>query len=335
MSTPEPFLAQGEEPAVPGAQVRVLAVPGVLFTLVRREIWEHRVLWMAPLAVSLLLILSAVLTNPGNVSLDFSMNGESGLAAMLGGANARMSLALFGLFHWGLSLPLYLLLTLIVTFYLTDCLYAERRDRSILFWKSLPVSDLTTVISKALVGMVLVPCGVYLLAVLTDGVLSAIWYLRSQLLGSGPPLLPWSTVGWLKVQALLAVGMVFSVLWLAPLGAYLLVVSAWARRNALLWASLPPLLAPLIERQTLGTTYLWDLLTYRTLGMWHLPELAAAKASATIQMPHMLSPLSPVELFDALPVGRLFTNINLWLGLIVALALGYLAARIRRYRDDS
>ena len=42
-------------------------------------------------------------------------------------------------------------------FYCLDALHGERRDRSILFWKSLPVSDLTTVLSKVFVPLVILP----------------------------------------------------------------------------------------------------------------------------------------------------------------------------------
>ena len=128
---------------------------------------------------------------------------------------------------------------------------------------------------------------------------------------------------------------VLSILWLSPLGAYLLLVSVWARRNVFLWASVPPLLGPLIERLTFGTWHLWDLLNYRTFGMWLLPELAAAKQSANLEVTPQFSVVSPVELFNALPVLRVFTNIQLWLGVLAALAMLALAARIRRYRDES
>jgi ABC-2 type transport system permease protein len=301
----------------------------------RREIWEHRVLWAAPLAVSLLVVLSSLLSTPGVVNFNFSMGGGPSLSGMLGYAGGRLPLAVFGLGHWALSVPLYVTLALVLTFYLNDCLFAERRDRSILFWKSLPVSDLTTVASKALVGLVLVPAGVYVLAVVTDLLFSGIWYLRAYLGTPSPLLTPWNTVAWLKMQALLGIGLVISVLWLAPLAAYLLVVSAWARRNAFLWAALPPLLAPLVEYQALGTSYLWTLLSYRTYGMLEMPPLVAATASASIYLRPQLSLISPVEMYDALPVWRLFTNIDLWLGIVAAFALGYLAARIRRRRDDS
>jgi ABC-2 type transport system permease protein len=335
VSTSKPVdLAPDAAPVASDTGMRAIPYAGLLYTLVRRELWEHRVVWLAPLAVALLLVLSATFTSPGLTTFNFSVDGQPGLVSLLGNGSPRLSLAVFGMIHWGMSLPLYLLLALIATFYLSDCLYAERRDRSILFWKSLPVSDLTTVVSKALVGMVLLPFGVYLLAVVTDALFSGAWHIRSLVLGSGPSFVPWNTLAWLKVQALLGIGVLLSVLWLAPWGGYFLVVSAWARRNAVLWASVPPLLAPLIEHQAFGTAYIWQLLTYRTSGLWDLPGLAAARQSASVPLPHF-SLLSPAELFDALPLASLFTNIHLWLGLLVALGLGYLASRIRRYRDES
>jgi ABC-2 type transport system permease protein len=332
VSKPEAVAVEAEA-AVPTATERTLLLPEMLLTLIRREIWEHRVLWAAPLSVSLLVVLSSLLSSPGVLNFNFSFGQGASLSGVLG-SGGRLPIALFGLGHWALSLPMYATLALVLTFYLNDCLFAERRDRSILFWKSLPVSDLTTVASKALVGLVLVPAGVYVLAVVTDLLFSGIWYLRAYLGTPSPLLLPWNMVVWLKVQALLGIGMVISVLWLAPLGAYLLVVSAWARRNAFLWAALPPVIAPLVEREALGTSYLWDLLSYRTYGMLEMPALAAAAASATIPL-QRLSLISPAEMYDALPVWRLFTNVDLWLGIVAALALGYLAARIRRHRDDS
>lgn len=348
MSTEESKLTYAEpvapaDPAAPGApgardviaQLRPLAQ--VLLTLVRREFWEHRVLWIAPLAVAVLLVASAFLTSPGAMQLDFSSGGSGpSLGAMLD--NHRVQLALFGLEHWAMSLPQYLVLSLVLTFYLCDCLYAERRDRSILFWKSLPVSDFTTVASKALVGLVLVPCGVYLLAVATDALMSLIGYVRAQFGAHNALLTHWDTVAWLKMQALMGLGMLLSILWLSPLGAYLLLVSAWARRNVMLWASVPPLVGPLVERLTFGTWHLLDLLSYRSVGMFFLPELAQAKESASFEVgsgSNHLTVLSPVELFDHLPVLRVFTNIQLWLGVVAALAMLFLAARIRRYRDES
>lgn len=323
------------EPAAPAAAPAVAPqrpFAQMLLTLARREFWEHRALWVAPLAVSVLLIFAALLTRPGSLQFDFSFGPAPSLGSLL--ENPRVRLAVFGLVHWVMSLPLYLVLILLLSYYLTDCLYAERRDRGILFWKSLPVSDRATVASKALVGLVVVPLGVYLLAVATDAVLSVIGLVRAQM-GDPDPLLHWDAVAWLKLQALMAIGTVLSILWLAPIGAYLLLVSVWARRNVFLWASVPPLLLPLLERVSFGTWHLMALLNYRSYGMWLLPELDGAKSRATVEVTPHLSLLSPVELFDALPVLRVFTNIQLWLGVLAALGMLYLAAYIRRYRDES
>ena len=53
-------------------------------------------------------------------------------------------------------------------FYCLDALYGERRDRSILFWKSLPVSDLTTVLSKASIPIVVLPLLTFAVTVATQ-----------------------------------------------------------------------------------------------------------------------------------------------------------------------
>src|SRR5688500_3753928 len=53
--------------------------------------------------------------------------------------------------------PIMLTTLIIAFFYGLDALHGERRDRSILFWKSLPVSDRTPVLSKVLVMMAVLP----------------------------------------------------------------------------------------------------------------------------------------------------------------------------------
>src|ERR1700716_3718864 len=153
-------------------------------------------------------------------------------------AGAENRLSAFTLMVWGQSLPQYLVMVIVVSFYLLDCLFSERKDRSILFWKSLPVSDAATVISKLLVAVVVVPLGVYLIAMVTDILFQAIWAARVAS-GSLPDIaVGWDTVAWLKVQGLMLYGLVVSMLWYAPLAASLLLVSAWARKNVFLWATL-------------------------------------------------------------------------------------------------
>jgi ABC-2 type transport system permease protein len=238
-------------------------------------------------------------------------------------ADPQKRRSLFTLIVWGQSLPQYLVMALVVSFYLLDCLYAERKDRSILFWKSMPVSDASTVISKLLVGLVVVPLGVYLLAMLTSVLFQAGWAPRLSI--------AWDTAAWLKVQALMLYALVIAMLWYSPLAAFLLLVSAWARRNVFLWATLPPIIAVIAEKWSFGTHHAADLFKYRPWGIWAALLVPAATAES-FQSPHVVS-LS--VLFDNLTMMKAFLNVDLWLGVAVAAALAVAAIRIRRYRDDT
>ena len=292
----------------------------VFHTLIRRELWEHRALWAAPLAIAVLLLLFAIPFHIGPISI--------GTHAELF-ANSENRRSMFTIIMWGQTLPQYLVMVIVLSFYLLDCLYTERKDRSILFWKSLPVSDAATVISKLLVAMVIVPLGVYCVALVTS---VAAWGILALRMSLGPPhahLMTWDTLDWLKVQGLMLYGLAVSIAWYAPLAAFLLLVSAWARRNAFLWATLVPVVVPLIERTALGTRYVADLLVYRTWGIWAVLGIGVDSPEAHGQV------VSLAELFDNVAMSKALLNIDLWLGLAVTAAFVFAAIRIRRYRDDT
>ena len=164
--------------------------------------------------------------------------------------------------------PLYLIMLLVLTFYLLDCLYAERKDRSILFWKSLPVSDGLTVLSKFLVAVVVVPLGVLVLAAACHVLLFLVWQLGVAT-GRLPDVLTWSTVLWFKVEAAMLASLVLGALWYAPVAAAFLVVSAWARRSPIMWVTLAPIVAMVVEWK-IGTHYVAHFLYYRTFGIWEV-----------------------------------------------------------------
>ncbi len=122
-------------------------------------------------------------------------------------------------------------------FYCLDALHGERRDRSILFWKSLPVSDLTSVLSKAIVPLAILPLLTFAIIIATQFImllLSTVALLPSGLAGTTWQLLPWP-----QLSMILFYGLVTSALWEAPIFAWLLLVSSWARRATFLWAVLP------------------------------------------------------------------------------------------------
>jgi ABC-2 type transport system permease protein len=291
-------------------------------TLIRRELWEHRSLWITPLIVAALMTLTAFPIHLGN------LDPEANSAKFFTPENR---LGWFTLMIWAQTLPQYLIMSIVATFYLMDCLYAERKDRSILFWKSLPVSDATTVLSKLLVGLVVLPLGVYLLAMVSGVLFQVIWSARVAA-GSLPDIaVGWNTVAWLKVQGLMLFALIVCILWFAPLAAILILVSAWVRKNVFLWTSLPPVIAIIVERIAFGTHHISRLLEYRTWGIWGAlgvnPTPPEGVGHGRV--------VSLADLFDNVEMGKAFLNIDLWLGLAVAAALVFAAIRIRRYRDDT
>jgi ABC-2 type transport system permease protein len=233
---------------------------------------------------------------------------------------------------WAHTVPQYLVMTLVSSFYLMDCLYTERKDRSILFWKSLPVSDATTVLSKFLVGVVVLPLGVYVLAAVSGVLFQALWSIRVSSQSLPDIAVGWNTVAWLKVQGLMLYGVIVCILWFAPVAAALVLVSAWVRKNVFLWTTLPPVIAIIVERAAFGTRHIVDLLNYRTFsGVWSVLGVDPHPPESI----HHGQVVSLANLFDNVEMSKAFLNIDLWLGLAVAAALLFAAIRIRRYRDDT
>jgi ABC-2 type transport system permease protein len=290
-----------------------------LITLIRREYWEHRSLWLAPLAVALFMIAMTVLPR-FNLNLPFPQGARPPVEMLRAG---------FAIAVWVFGLTLYLTMSIVVWFYATDCLYAERRDRSILFWKSMPVSDTKTVLSKVLVALVVEPLAVFVLTALTSLVVCAVFIVRLHL--GNIPFAFWDTGTWVRVQLFTLLATLIASLWYAPIVGFLMLVSAWARRNVQLWVVLPPLVAIFLEWRAFGTQYFWHMLRYRLNGPW-----PASFQSAFAQMngPGTL-PGAAGKAFSASSMLTVFGNVDLWLGLAVAALFLVAAIRIRRYRDDT
>jgi ABC-2 type transport system permease protein len=299
-------------PAPPAA--KPLAV--TFQTLVRREFWEHRALWIAPAVVSALMILGALFA-----SVKYRLTARGGMPDE--GADG---MTMFAVMQGSVSMPIVLVMSIVLVFYLLDCLYAERRDRSILFWKSLPVSDGLTVLSKLAVATIIVPLGVFVLGLALSLVFTGIWQV-SAALGRLPAIPGWDMGGWLKAELALLACFAVGTLWYAPLAAYLLVVSAWARRSPFLWLLLPPVAAQIVEKVAFDTHYVGSFLGYRLIGIW--PVLFAHGHSGHGRSFALSSALNQLKL------GAALSNIDLWLGLLAAAGLVFAAIRIRRYRDDS
>ena len=289
-----------------------------LYTLIRREYWEHRSLWIAPLAVAaLMLAVSAV----GRINYQWTA-----------APSADFQRSLFGLVLISFAIPVSLTMAVVLWFYASDCLYAERRDRSILFWKSMPVSDALTVFSKVLVVLLVAPLSVFLLNLVTSLIASGIWSARGW--GSSPAATGWDTQVWLRVQGIGLVAMIVSSLWYAPVMAYVMLISAWARRAVSVWVFVPPLALALIERVALGTHYVWDVIVYRLVGLWRQANLRLDMSEQMFAQGSGPGGAGREWLRHIDPAVAL-GNVDLWLGVAVAAVLIYAMIRIRRYSDET
>jgi ABC-2 type transport system permease protein len=315
MSTPEPIL---EPNALDTAQEPPAAVfqarPPVLRTLIRRELWEHRALWIAPLAVAGLLLLLAII---GMRNFDSS-----------GVALPEQRRALFAVIMAYAVVPQFLVLGVVSWMYAGDCLYTERKDRSILFWKSMPVSDTLTVLSKLLLVVVLVPLGVYVVSLVTTLLMSGIYLVRAWQDHAGGFF--WDGGTWLRIQWITLVSVVAGSLWYAPITAFLMLVSAWARRSVQLWVFLPPIILAVGESFALGSHHIRDILFYRLGGVFTHSMVALPAARTDAEATGALN-----LLFANIDPSPVFANVDLWLGLVVAAALIVATIRIRQYRDDT
>lgn len=276
---------------------------------VRRELWEHRSIYIAPLAVAGL-VLFAFLFNVRGVGSHMrslpSLDAAKQLLVVVTPFSIAASVILFTSF-------------IVALFYCLDSLYGERRDRSILFWKSMPVSDLTTVLSKAVVPLAVLPLVAFAIALATQVVLlllcSAVLLATDIELGT-----LWSRLPLFQMSVVMLYGLVVHALWYAPIYGWLFLVSAWARKAPFLWAVMPVFAAFVVEKIGFGTSHVASLVQYRVMGA--MREAFAANAMK-----------EPIAQFSQLDPARFMSSPGLWIGL--AFAAAFLAAAIwLRRRGD-
>jgi ABC-2 type transport system permease protein len=290
---------------------------------VQREFWEHRALWIAPasVAIALLVAMAVFGHRPGAVRFDAGA-ADAASAALAAPPFAMIACAWAGL--------LLFTAAILVSIYLLDCLYGERRDRSILFWKSLPVSDARTVLIKFLVACVIVPLGAFVLAAVSSLLATVILALRSPAaFGTGQSV--WDALSWLYLQSVLLYGLIVALLWYAPYAAYLMLASSWARRWPSAWAIIPPVLLGVFEYMVFGTHHVRDI-AGRSIGQ--ATRLAFRAPSNDAQPFSFIARVSRLLPGTPDPAG-LLASPQLWLGLLAAALMLALAIRLRRFRDDS
>jgi ABC-2 type transport system permease protein len=285
-----------------------------LYWSVRRELWENRSIYVAPLAVAAIYLVGYSISTIG-------LPHRMGELALLDPVHLRVSLAMP---YAHAAMLLLATAFLVGVFYSLDALHGERRDRSILFWKSLPVSDLTTVLSKASITALVLPLLILVIVVALQLMMLIVSSVVLLLSGAGVATL-WAKLPLFQMVVGLFYGLGILALWHAPIYAWLLLVSGWARRATFLWAFLPLAAIVIFEKIAFRTSYIGSLLKDRLVGFAaDAYEFKTPDGSAID--PHFI----PLTQFTP---GKFLITPGLWLGLIVAAILLFAAVRLRRNRE--
>jgi ABC-2 type transport system permease protein len=276
---------------------------------VRRELWENRSIYIAPLAAGCLGLIGFLVSTIGLP--------ERRRAVLLLQDVAQQRVRIEAPYDM-VAMMLMFTSFIVGVFYCLDALHGERRDRSILFWKSLPVSDLTTVLSKLSIPLVVLPLLTFAIIVVVQ-TLMWIW-TAMLLLANGLPLPSAEQLPLFRSWFVLLYGFVAIKLWHAPIYAWLLLVSAWARRATFLWAVLPILAIAALEAMAFQTRHFVQFVGYR---------LSGGMSQAFAFNPQSKHPT--VDLQQLTP-GDYLTTPGLWLGLLFAAGMIYAAIQLRRSR---
>ena len=274
-----------------------------------REVWENRSIYIAPLIVAVVAIIAFLFSTIG-------LPERRQAVLLLGPDKARAGIEAP---YDAAAMMLIFTAFIVGVFYCLDALHGERRDRSILFWKSLPVSDLVTVLSKAAIPLGVIPLIIFAIIVATQLVM-VLWTSGVLIAHGMSPGSTWTTIPWIQNWLVLVYGLIAIALWHAPIYGWALLVSGSARRATFLWAAIPPFAIAIFEKITFNTSYVGDLLKQRVFGFAPNAFDFALRHSPT------------VDSFIKLTPGRYLSTPGLWIGLIFAAGFVIAAIRLRRYR---
>ncbi len=318
--------------------------------LVRREYWEHRggFLWTpvwvggVMLLLTLIGIISAEVIG-ARLQVQAGIPWDSIASRLSEGDIAQAGIGL-DVAYIAVATVLCIPLFFVLFFYLLGALYDDRRDRSVLFWKSLPVTDTSTVLSKVAAAVLLAPLVAFvvasiayvglLLVVCAWAVLNGINPLPA--IGASHPIgLFWRLLLTIPVDAL----------WALPTVGWLLFWSAFARSKPFLWAVLIPVLVyvanawigllggPSIDRDFLLKDILFRLLLGLIPGAWlNDGDLVF---TGKLRLNDGGSNTLALDRLDPASVYSLLATPELWIGVLVGAALIAASIWLRRSRIET
>ncbi len=316
--------------------------------LLKREYWEHRGgLFWAPVVTSAIFIFFSIVAltlaafgiNQAD-DAQMGLNLSEGIAQLADPANRADVTAGLELIFYALGHPVMVVMAVVGFFYCLGSLYDERKDRSILFWKSLPVSDLETVGSKLFTAAVIVPViatvGASITALLIMAVLSIF-----VLLHGANPMYFWDIGAIARAIFNMVASVPIYALWALPTIGWLMLCSAWFRRVPFIWAVLVPVLSGvlvwmvgLMEVFGKGAEWFWGQVVGRVLsgtlpGMDIIYRMAHNPVEVNVE--------GPRDIAAQIAVGAnyaVFAMPQMWIGIALGALMIYAAVRLRGNSDE-
>ena len=313
--------------------------------LLKREFWEHKggFFWMP-------IIVGGIMTSFIAVSLliavlgvkdGMQINGVavSNLANVVGAEQKADFAARLVSGYSGVSLPILMALSVCIFFFCLGALFDERKDRSVLFWKSLPVSDSATVLSKVAMALGIAPAIAVVVSSFTAilaGLLICIAAAAAGVNIFGEVL---SNAGTYLAPVQLAALVPIYALWALPTIGWLLMVSAWSRTKPLLWAiGVPLLTATLLSWINRMFQFSWDMGWFwkNIVGRLLASVVPGSWLGETAQsLPGEDGMRASSAMTDLLTHSwQLLGSANIWIGVALGAAMIYAAIRLRGWRDE-
>ena len=318
-----------------------------LYWLVKREYWENRGGFLrAPLVtggIFLLLNLMGIITGEvmgARHGFNFSLGGSQNNMQLLSRALDQQSMTAVGA---GLDMVMYsptvilsIVMGFVVFFYCLGALYDDRRDRSLLFWKSLPISDTATVLSKVIAATVVAPAIAVVVGTLTGIAMLLMFALALSFHGVSV----WHLLVLahpFQVAANLVGSIPLYLLWALPSVGWLLLCSAWARNKPFLWAVALPVSVGIVIGwfNLLGTLNVQDSWYWRHVVLRIL--FSVFPGGWFTEVPNV-GGNNPAELLSSVGIVHAYTalgSMSLWIGAAAATIMLAGAIWLRRWRDDA
>lgn len=297
--------------------------------LIRREIWEHRSIYVTPMAIASIVTLGVlamlIFASGFAAELDAVIFGATNIA---GETERKAALTLYFL---GTSWLFLVALAILTVFYCLDSLYAERKDKSILFWRSMPVTDAETVISKLIIALLVIPVAAIIGIIVTHLVNLVVTSVWVSMKGGDASLLIWGSVSLLDNWLAAVIVILATGIWMSPFIGWFLFVSAYTKRSPLLMAFMPLFLLALLEKIILRTHVFAEHVLGRGDGM---PLIRTDNIERFFDEEQWRIAEGATSLLVHLDIVRFLTSSATWAGIIVCGLLSTAAIYVRRYRDE-